>query len=101
MRILDGLLVDGEFFDDVLFDARIEVARRGASGVANGEGRGVGLIPLDKAKKVGFADAEHSLDIGPLNFAVKIPVQHVLDLLVGKSLMQLCHLLEPSFLALG
>lgn len=101
LGILDGLCVDGEFVEDVACTLSIEASGRRASGVLDGERRRIGLVAWEETEEVGLAEAEHRPDVGALDFALEIPIQHVPYLVICKPLMHVSHIPEPSFWALG
>ena len=96
LGVLDRPLIDGEFLHDGLFDPRIKVARGRAPRVLDGERRGVGPVAGEELEELRLAQAQHGPDVGAFDLLPQIPLQHVLDLLVRKALMQLSHLLKPS-----
>jgi hypothetical protein len=101
LRILDRPLVDRELVEDVAFNPSIKTTGWHSSCVLDRERVWMGLVPCEEAKEVGLAEAEHRPDVGAFDFALEIPIQHVPYLGICKPLMQLSHLLEPSFWVLG
>lgn len=93
--ILDGFLIDGEFFKDVLLDFRGYFVMGGdLSLILDRKTAGIGPIDLQELKESCFSDAEHGLDIVSFDSVAKVTFQHLFDLVVRKAFVKLAHMLS-------
>ena len=92
----DGLLVDGEFFEDVFLNGWMDLAGGSFSDVLDGELIRLLSISPDQFKEPRLANAQDRLDVFSFDFLMEIPLKQFFDLNIGKTLVDVSHILEPS-----
>ena len=92
----DGLLVDGEFFEDVFLNGWMDLAGGSFSDVLDGELIRLLSISPDQFKEPRLANAQDRLDVFSFDFLMEIPLKQFFDLTIGKVFVDVSHILEPS-----
>ena len=92
--VWDDVFFDRKFFENIPFGLRVD-SRGALALILDGKMFGIFFILVNEREEPSFLDSQNLLDVFSFNRFLQIPFQQFLNLLRGKSFVQLGHILSP------